>query len=150
MKQSIDKHSKNLIVSTIELFLNYCIRFYDRQFITRSTANQGILERFESVLNDYFQSEKAQKLGLPTVGYCAEQLHLSANYFGDVIKKETGKSAQEYIQLKLINMAKERIFDPNKSISQIAYELGFRYPQHFSRMFKKTTGVAPNEFRNLN
>lgn len=151
LKQAVvDKHTKNLIVSNIELFLNYCIRFYDRQFITRTNANQGILSQFENLLNDYFQSSKAQKFGLPTVGYCAEQIHLSANYFGDMVKKETGKSAQEYIQLKLINIAKERIFDSSKSLNQIAYELGFKYPQHFSRVFKQRVGYSPNEYRQMN
>jgi AraC-like DNA-binding protein len=150
LNQPVDKHSARLIVANIELFLNYCIRFYDRQFITRTQANKGILERFENLLNDYFQSDKAQTLGLPTVGYCAEQLFLSANYFGDLIKRETGKSAQEYIQLKLINVAKERIFDPSKSMSEIAYELGFKYPQHFSRVFKQQVGYSPNEYRQLN
>ena len=150
LNQPVDKHSARLIVANIELFLNYCIRFYDRQFITRTQANKGILERFENLLNDYFQSDKAQTLGLPTVGYCAEQLFLSANYFGDLIKRETGKSAQEYIQLKLINEAKERIFDPSKSMSEIAYELGFKYPQHFSRLFKQQVGYSPNEYRQLN
>ena len=150
LNQPVDKHSARLIVANIELFLNYCIRFYDRQFITRTQANKGILERFENLLNDYFQSDKAQTLGLPTVGYCAEQLFLSANYFGDLIKRETGKSAQEYIQLKLINVAKERIFDPSKSMSEIAYELGFKYPQHFSRLFKQQVGYSPNEYRQLN
>ena len=150
LRQLIDKHTKNLIISNIELFLNYCVRFYDRQFITRTNANQGILSRFENLLNEYFNSDKASKLGLPSVAYCAEQLFISANYFGDMIKKETGKSPQEHIQLKLISTAKERIFDPSKSLSEIAYELGFKHPQHFSRMFKKSTGVAPNEYRNLN
>jgi len=147
LEQPIDKHSKKLIVNTIELFLNYCVRFYDRQFITRDTAHKGILERFETVLNDYFQSDKPQTLGLPSVGYCAEQLFLSANYFGDLIKKETGKSAQEYIQSKVINTAKERMFDRHKSVSEIAYELGFKYPQHFSRSFKQHVGQSPNEYR---
>ena len=150
LRQLIDKHTKNLVISNIELFLNYCIRFYDRQFITRTNANQGMLTRFENVLNDYFNSDKAGKLGLPSVAYCAEQLYLSPNYFGDMIKKETGKSPQEHIQLKLISTAKERIFDPLKSIAEIAYELRFKHPQHFSRMFKKSTGVSPNEYRNLN
>lgn len=150
LRQNMDKHTKSLIISNIELFLNYCIRFYDRQFITRTNVNQGILTRFEAILNDYFQSDKPQNLGLPSVTYCADKLFLSSNYFGDMIKKETGKSPQEHIQLKLINIAKERIFDTEKSISDIAFELGFKYPQHFSRMFKKTTGFSPNEFRNLN
>jgi len=143
----IDKHSKTLIVTNIELLLNYCVRFYDRQFITRDNVNKGILEKFESLLDSYFLSEKPQTLGLPSVGYCAEKLNLSANYFGDLIKKETGKSAQDYIQLKLMNIAKEKVFDVSKSISEIAYELGFKYPQHFSRMFKKNVGFTPNEYR---
>lgn len=150
LKQLIDKHTKRLVISNIELFLNYCVRFYDRQFITRADANQGILTRFENLLNDYFNTDKAGNLGLPSVAYCAEQLFISPNYFGDMIKKGTGKSPHEHIQLKLINTAKERIFDPSKSLSEIAYELGFKHPQHFSRMFKKTTGLAPNEYRNLN
>nr|WP_199082077.1 helix-turn-helix domain-containing protein [Pedobacter sp. ASV19] len=148
--QSIDKHSRTLIVTNIELFLNYCIRFYDRQFITRETVNQGILERFDSLLNTYFLSDKPQLLGLPSVAYCAEQLNLSANYFGDLIKKESGKSALEHIHLKLMDVAKERVLDPGKTVSEIAYELGFKYPQHFSRSFKQQVGVSPNEYRSLN
>jgi len=150
LNQHIDKHSKTLIVSTIELFLNYCTRFYDRQFITRENINHGILEKFENILNDYFQTDKPQTVGLPSVAHCADELHLSANYFGDLIKKETGKTAQEYIQSKVIEMAKERIFDPSKSISQVAYELGFKYPQHFTRLFKQKVGHTPNEYRMLN
>lgn len=150
LSQSIDKHSKSIIVNTLELLLNYCVRFYDRQFITRESVNSDILSKFENLLNDYFQSENTKDLGLPSVGYFADCLCLSANYFGDLIKKETGKSAQEHMQLKLMDEAKERIFDTEKSISQIAYELGFKYPQHFNRMFKKNTGYTPNEYRNLN
>jgi AraC-like DNA-binding protein len=150
LQQSIDKHSKTLIASNIELFLNYCSRFYDRQFITRDNVHKGILEKFEKLLNDYFQSDKPQTLGLPSVTYCAAELHLSANYFGDLIKKETGRSAQDYIQLKLIAKAKEKIFEPDKSVSQIAYELGFKYPQHFTRLFKQRVGYTPNEYRTLN
>jgi len=150
LQQSIDKHSKTLIASNIELFLNYCARFYDRQFITRNHAHPGILERFEDLLNGYFSSDKPQRIGLPAVAYCAEALHLSANYFGDLIKKETGKSAQEYIQEKVIDVAKQRIFNVDKSISEVAYELGFKYPQHFTRLFKQRVGVAPNEYRRLN
>lgn len=150
LHQSIDKHSKKLIASNIELFLNYCERFYDRQFITRENVNQSILETFEELLNDYFQSDKPQTLGLPSVFYFAKECHLSANYFGDLIKKETGKSAQEYIQDRIIDEAKNRIFEPDKNISEIAYELGFKYPQHFSRMFKERVGSTPIEFKNLN
>lgn len=150
LKQAIDKHSKTLIANNIELLLNYCMRFYDRQFITRSHVNSDILVRFERLLDDYFQSEMSQTIGLPTVKYCADNIHLSPNYLGDLIKKETGKSPQEHIQLKLMGIAKERIFDTSKTVSQIAYELGFKYPQHFSRMFKNETGYSPNEYRSLN
>ena len=150
LHQAIDKHSKKLIANNIELLLNYCMRFYDRQFITRNQMNKDILIRFENLIDKYLKSEMTKTIGLPTVKYCADQLHLSANYFGDLIKKETGKSAQEYIQLKLIDIAKERIFDTSKSISEIAYELGFKHPQHFSRMFKKGTGYTPNEYKLMN
>jgi AraC-like DNA-binding protein len=150
LQQAVDKHSKKLIVSNIELFLNYCTRFYDRQFITRDNAHKGILEKFENLLNDYYQTDKPHTIGLPSVAYCASELNLSANYFGDLIKKETGKSAQEYIQTKLIDVAKERIFDRSKSVNQIAYELGFKYPQHFSRLFKQRVGQSPNEYRMMN
>lgn len=150
LDQHIDKHSKRLIASSIELLLNYCIRFYDRQFITRDNANKGIMERFEALMKDYFLSEKPQQEGLPSVTYCAEALHLSPNYFGDLVKKETGRSAQEYIQSKVIDVAKERVFDRNKSVSEIAYELGFKYPQHFTRLFKQKTGITPNDYRMRN
>jgi AraC family transcriptional activator of pobA len=150
LERGIDKHSKTLIVSNIELLLNYCVRFYDRQFITRDHANKGILQKFEELLNGYFSSDKPKEIGLPSVGYCADQLNLSANYFGDLIKKETGKSPQEYIQLKTMDIAKEKIFDTTKSVSEIAYELGFKYPQHFTRLFKQRVGYTPNEYRMLN
>ncbi|MFQ6603766.1 helix-turn-helix domain-containing protein [Flavobacterium sp. C3NV] len=150
LSQSIDKHSKSIISNNIELLLNYCVRFYDRQFITRENINTDVLSKFENLLNEYFLSEIAKDSALPSVGYFADRLHLSANYFGDLIKKETGKSAQEHIQLKLISLAKERIFDTDKSVSQIAFELGFKYPQHFNRMFKKNTGYTPIEYRSLN
>lgn len=150
LNQSIDKHSKKIITNTIELLLNQCIRFYDRQFITRENNNTDVLSKFEHLLQSYFESSAIQEYGLPSVAYFAEQLHLSPNYFGDLIKKETGKTAQELIQLQLLNLAKERVFDTGKSISQIAFELGFKYPQHFNRMFKKNTGYTPNEYRMLN
>jgi len=147
LNHSIDKHSKTLIASNIELLLNYCERFYDRQFITREHINKDVLVRFENLLEDYFTSDKPQNIGLPTVGYCADKLNLSSNYLGDLIKKETGKSALEHIQLKLIDTAKDMVYDTSKSVSEIAYELGFKYPQHFSRLFKKRVGVSPNEYR---
>lgn len=147
LEHAVDKHSKKLITTNIELFLNYCVRFYDRQFITRENVVKGILERFEALLADFFSSDKPQIVGLPSVSWCAGELNLSPNYFGDLIKKETGKSAHEYIQLKLINVAKERIFDENKSVSEIAYGLGFKYPQHFTRVFKQHVGMSPLEYR---
>lgn len=150
LEHAIDSHSKTLIVSYIELFLNYCKRFYERQFVTRNHVNKDILTRFEKTLDEYFSSEKLMEAGLPSVKYFAEKLFLSPNYLGDLLKKETGKSTQEHIQLKFIDVAKEKIYASNKSIGEIAYELGFKYPQHFARMFKKETGYTPNEFRGLN
>lgn len=147
LEQAMDKHSKKIIVDNIELFLNYCTRFYDRQFLTRDNVHKGILERFETLLNEYFQCNKPQTVGLPSVSYCASELNLSSSYFGDLIKKETGKTAQEYIQAKVIDVAKERIFDQSKSVSEIAYDLGFKYPQHFTRLFKQRVGSTPNEYR---
>jgi AraC-like DNA-binding protein len=150
IEQNIDKHSKTLIVSSIELFLNYCMRFYDRQFITRSHVNKDILVRFENILIDFFRSGKAAELGLPSVAYCAEQLHLSPNYFGDLIKKETGSTAHDYVQSKMIDEAKTYIFDRSKTFSEIANNLGFKYQQHFTRVFKQKTGMTPNQYRALN
>ena len=147
LDHALDKHSKILLSDNIELLLNYCMRFYDRQFITRESINIGILQRFESLIHDYFSSEKPQLMGLPSVTYCAGELNLSSHYFGDLIKKETGKTALEYIQLKLIDLAKEKIHNPLLSMSEIAYGLGFKYPQHFTRLFKQQVGVSPKEYR---
>ena len=101
-------------------------------------------------MNEYFQTDKPQAIGLPSVAYCAGELNLSAGYFGDLIKKETGKTAQEYIQSKVIDVAKEKVFDLSKSVNQIAFELGFKYPQHFTRLFKQKVGQSPNEYRTVN
>lgn len=149
LEHAIDRHSKRLIAIHIETLLDYCLRFYERQFITRTNVNQDVLTRFERLLDDYFTKGQAQQSGLPTVKYCAGELCLSPNYFGDLIKKETGKSAQEYIQLKITEIAKDMVLNPEKSISQIAYELGFQYPQHFTRLFKKLTGYTPNKYRSV-
>lgn len=147
LERSIDKHSKNLIISNIELFLNYCVRFYERQFVTRESVNKDVLTRFESLLKTYFESDLPKTIGIPTVAYCAGELNLSANYFGDLLKKETGTSALEYIQAKVIDLAKERIFDRSKSISEIAFEMGYKYPQHFTRLFKQRVGMSPMDYR---
>ena len=150
LHRGMDNHTKDLIISNIELFLNYCKRFYERQFITRAWVNSDILSRFEKVLDDYFRSDMPQKLGLPTVKYCADKLNLSVNYLSDMLRRDTGKSTLEHIQLHLIETAKEKMFEKDKSVSQIAYELGFEYPQYFSRLFKKCVGMSPNEFRSMN
>jgi len=148
LQHAIDRHSRTLVVNNIEMFLNYCVRFYDRQFITRSdVAGKDILARFERTLDDYFLSDKPQTEGLPTVQYCTQELHLSANYFGDLVKRLTGKTAQEHIRLRLIDAAKERIADPARSIAEVAYELGFKYPAHFTRLFKNVVGCTPNRYR---
>ena len=149
ISRPVDKHSRRLIVRNIELLLDYCLRFYERQFITRSKVNKGILSRFEDLLDDYFQSNLPQTKGLPTVKYFADRVNLSPNYFGDLVKKETGRTAQEYIQGKLIEVAKQEILGSDRSVSEIAYRLGFQYPQHFTRIFKKSVGCTPTGYRDL-
>ena len=129
LNHPIHRHSKNLITDSIKTFLDYCTRFYDRQFITRDNQNRDILARFERLLDEYFHDGAAKRIGLPTVQYCADKLCLSPNYFGDLVKRETGRTAQEHIQLKLLEVAKERVLDPGRTIGEIAYELGF-YRRH--------------------
>jgi len=147
MEYPIDKHSRDLLCAYIELFLDYCLRFYDRQFLTRCKVNSDILQRFEHLLHNYFESGKAIRLGLPSVAYFADKICLSANYFGDLIKKETGRTAQEHIQLKLLDEAKKQLLGSTLSINQIAERLGYQDTQHFIRMFKKRTGRTPLKFR---
>jgi len=150
LRHAIDSNSKDLIVSNLELFLNYCKRFYERQFITRSQVNTDMLSRFERILDNYFRSGLLQKQGFPTVRYCAEAMNMSVNYLSDLLRKDTGMSAIEHIQQHLVEVAKEKLSTSEKSVSEIAYELGFEYPQYFSRLFKKKTGVSPNEYRSAN
>lgn len=147
VERPADRHSRRLIVRNIELLLDYCMRFYERQFTTRSAVNKNVLNRFEDLLDDYFTSHQAQEKGLPTVRYFADKVCLSPNYFGDLIKKETGRSPQEYIQDKIIDLSKEMIAGTDKTVSQIAYELGFQYSQHFNHIFKKHVGHTPCEYR---
>lgn len=147
LNHSIDKHSKALIVDSIKMFLDYCTRFYDRQFITRDNANKDILVRFERLLDDYYAAGKAVRSGLPTVQYCADALHLSYNYFSDLVRMETGLTALGHIHNKIIDIAKTEIVSTDKTISEIAYNLGFQYFQHFTRLFKKEVGCTPNEYR---
>lgn len=147
LEHGVDKHSKILLVNHIELLLNYCMRFYERQFVTRRKANHDVLIRFERMLDQYFDGEFAEQNGLPSVKYFADKICLSPNYFGDMVKKETGRTPQEHIQEKVIEIAKNRVTDTDTTISEIAYSLGFQYPQHFCRLFKKRVGCTPNEYR---
>jgi AraC-like DNA-binding protein len=148
--ENIDKHSQTLIVSNIELLLNYCTRYYDRQFITRKHVNNDILEKVEKELQEYIQSSALSETGLPTVKYLADKVHLSANYLSDLLKRETGMNAQDRIHYYLIEEAKNLLLSSNKSVSELAFSLGFEYPQYFSRLFKSKTGMTPLEYRNQN
>ncbi|QBQ41625.1 AraC family transcriptional regulator [Sphingobacterium psychroaquaticum] len=150
LRENIDNHSQTLIVSNIELLLNYCQRYYGRQFITRNNFNRDILSQVENILRKYFNSEDLKKNGLPSVSYLADKVNLSPNYLSDLLKKETGMNAKDHIHHHLIEEAKNILLGTNKSISEIAYELGFEYPQYFSKLFKQKTGNTPQEFRNLN
>lgn len=146
-ERPIDNHSKKLICRNIELLLDYCMRFYERQFITRTVANRDVLARFEEELDKYFQGNTAAAKGLPSVKLFAEKCFLSPNYFGDLVKKETGRTPQEYIQNKIIALAKEALLGTTKTVNEISYGLGFQYSQHFNRYFKRSTGMTPNEYR---
>ncbi len=148
--ENIDKHSQTLIVSNIELLLNYCTRYYERQFIIRKHVNNDILTKVEAILLDYFQSPLLSENGLPTVKYLAEKVNLSANYLSDLLKKETGMNAQDRIHYYLIEEAKTLLVTSNLSIGELAYKLGFIYPQYFSRLFKAKTGLLPLEYRHKN
>ena len=147
LRHDIDRHSKELLCDNIEMLLDQCLRFYDRQFITREKVNGDVLADFERILNAYFTEGAARNDGFPSVARMADELHFSVGYFGDLIKKETGQTAQQYIQNKLINLAKEALLGTDLPVSEIALNLGFEYPQHFTRMFKKVTGKSPSEFR---
>lgn len=148
--QNIDKHSQRLIISNLELLLNYCLRFYDRQFYTRTNLNKDFAADFEKVLNQYLDSEQLKENGIPAVGYFGEQLNMSPNYLSDLLKKETGKSAKGHINKAIIDRAKTILLSSKEPISQVAYDLGFEYPQSFTRLFKSKTGYSPVEYRNLN
>ena len=147
LKRPADQFSKRLISMNIELLLNYCLRFYSRQFATREVQNKDVLTRFEDLLDDYFTGQKPHQAGLPTVKYFADKVCLSPNYFGDLIKKQTGVSAQEYVQGKIVDLAKSMLLGTEKTITEISYDLGFQYSQHFNRVFKKNTGLTPSAYR---
>jgi len=144
---NIDHYSHDLIISNIELLLNYCRRFYNRQFITRTNQNKDVIARFEKFILDYFNSDKIKNDGIPTVKYCADAMNLSPNYFSDLLKSETGKNAQEHIHYQLLEKAKTLLVNSDLSINEIAYNLGFEYPQNFSKLFKKKVGTSPTLYR---
>lgn len=145
--QNIDRHSQKLIISNIQLLLDYCTRFYDRQFYTRTNLNSDIISKFERYLKNYYNSDYHVELGIPSVAYCGKELGISPYYLSDLLKKETGRNALEHIHLFIIERAKTILLNSNKSVSRIAYELGFDYPQHFSRVFKNKTGMSPRKYR---
>ena len=144
---NIDEHSQDLFVSNLELMLNYCRRFYDRQFHTRTSQQKDVVSQFEKHVKTYFKSEDLASLGQPSVNYFAELAHLSPNYLSDLLKKETGKNIKEHINDTIINKAKTMLLNSSDSVSEIAYDLGFNYPHYFSRMFKSQTGFSPAKYR---
>lgn len=145
LQKKHDELQNTIIVKYIELVLNFCQRFYNRQFITRKLENSDILMKFDNLLRDYYEEKQQSTLGLPTVQYCADKLCMSSNYFSDTIKKMTGDTASNYIRQYVIRCAKDG-FANGTSIAQVAYDLGFEYPQHLSRMFKKQVGITPSEY----
>ena len=147
LQHPIDRHSQTLITDAIGLLLDYCMRYYDRQFITRHKVNSDILTAFHQQLHEYFVSGHPERNGLPSVAYFAEKACLSPNYFGDLISKESGTTAQRHIQDAVIERSKQLLIETRLPVSEIAYQLGFEYPQHFSRLFKSRTGMTPNAFR---
>ena len=150
LQHSIDNHTRRLICRNIQLLLDYCMRFYERQFITRQCVNRDVLARFERLLNDYFDGDNARRNGLPSVRHFAEECYLSPNYFGDLVKKETGRTPQELIQNKIISLAKDELAASGKTVNEVAWQLGFQYAQHFNRFFKRSTGMTPSEYRRQN
>jgi AraC-like DNA-binding protein len=144
---NVDKHSYNLILRNLELFFDYCGRFYDRQFLTRAKASGDVVQQFDRLLADVFAADSLIETGLPDVKYFASRLNLSPNYLSDLLNKYTGKTTQEHIHLKLVDKAKGMLWGTERSISEIAYELGFEHPSHFTKLFKNKTGVSPREFR---
>ena len=148
LHRAIDKHTRELIVSNIELLLNYCLRFYDRQFITREEINHSVVKRFMELLDDYISS-KALREGLPTVAYFADKCCLSSGYFGNLVRVETGRTAKDIIADRLLAHAKQLLNDDTLTITMISERMGFDYPQHFVRFFKSHTGKTPSAFRKV-
>ena len=147
LKNRIDDFSQDVIISQIELLLNYANRFYKRQFITRKAVSNDLLQKLEEVLDDYFNNEKSLRDGIPTVHYLSEHLNISASYLSDMLRSLTGQNAQQHIHNRLIEKAKEKLSITTLSVSEIAYNLGFEHPQSFSKLFKIKTNLSPLEFR---
>ncbi len=147
LKNNIDHYSQDVIVSHIELLLNYSNRFYNRQFLTRKAVNNDLLSQLEQILDDYFNTGHALNKGLPSVQFIAAQLNLSPNYLSDLLRNTTGQNAQQYLQHHLIEKAKELLSTSKMTVSEIAYQLGFAYSQSFSKLFKKSTNQTPLEYR---
>lgn len=143
----IDIYSQDILISQIELLLNYCNRFYNRQFITRKVVNSELLIKFEKLIKDYFEGDELSVKGIPTVQYFSSELNMSANYLTDMLKTLTGQNTQQHIQNRLIEKAKQLLSTTNMTVSEIAYELGFEYPQSFSKLFKNKVNLTPLEFR---
>lgn len=142
-----DEFSKDIIISQLHTLLKYANRFYERQFLNRKELSNNLLERFNQQLQSYFESGLLQEKGIPSIEQLAEKMAVSQRYLSDTLKKETGKTTTEHLQLYIIDEAKNILLKPNKSISEVAYELGFEYPQYFSRLFKKKEGISPSEYR---
>lgn len=148
LQRSIDKHSRELIVSNIELLLNYCLRFYDRQFITREEINHSVVRKFTALLDQYI-ADKARYEGFPSVAYFADKCCYSTKYFGELVKTETGRTAKDFINDRMLRAAKQLLNDETLSIKMVSQQLGFEYPQHFVRFFKAKTGQTPSEYRKI-
>lgn len=146
LNRSIDKHSKELIVNNIELLLNYCLRFYDRQFITREEINHSVVKKFTALLDQYIANQ-AQQEGFPSVSYFADKCCYSPKYFGELVKTETGRSAKDFISDRMLSAAKQLLNDESLNIKTVSQQLGFEYPQHFVRFFKAKTGQTPSDYR---
>lgn len=146
LNRSIDKHSRELIVSNIELLLNYCLRFYDRQFITREEINHSVVKKFTALLDQYIANQ-AQQEGFPSVAYFADKCCYSPKYFGELVKTETGRTAKDFISDRMLIAAKQLLNDESLSIKAVSQQLGFEYPQHFVRFFKAKTGQTPSDYR---
>jgi AraC family transcriptional regulator, transcriptional activator of pobA len=147
LNSRIDDFSQDVIISQIELLLNYANRFYKRQFITRKAVSSGLLQKLEEILAEYFSGERSLSQGIPTVQYLSEHLNISPSYLSDMLRSLTGQNAQQHIHHKLIEKAKEKLSTTSLSVSEVAYELGFEHPQSFSKLFKTKTNLSPLEFR---